>query len=114
MYVDGYVAAVPAANKEAYRVHAEQAAPIFREFGALSVIECWEDDVPEGKVTSFGMAVKKTEEEKVVFSWVTWPDKATRDAGWEKMMADERMKNNTMPFDGQRMIYGGFKAILEA
>lgn len=114
MYVDGYVAAVPTANKEAYRVHAEQAAPIFREFGALSVIECWEDDVPEGKVTSFSMAVKKTEDENVVFSWVTWPDKATRDAGWEKMMADERMKNNTMPFDGQRMIYGGFKAILEA
>jgi uncharacterized protein YbaA (DUF1428 family) len=115
IYIDGYVAAVPTANKEAYRRHAETVAPLFKEFGALSVVEGWGDDVPDGKVTSLPMAVKKEPDETVVFSWVTWPDKATRDAGWKAMMEDARMKAmGDMPFDGQRMIFGGFDAIVEA
>jgi uncharacterized protein YbaA (DUF1428 family) len=114
-YVDGYVVAVPTANREAYRVHAEKSVPLFKEFGAQTVVECWGDDVPDGKLTSLPMAVKKEPHETVVFSWVTWPDKATRDAGWAKMMEDQRMKAmGDMPFDGKRMIFGGFQMMLEA
>lgn len=113
MYVDGFVCAVPTANKEAYRRHAEEAGKLFKEFGLLSMVECWGDDVPDGKLTSFPMAVKKEADETVVFSWCTWPDKATRDAGWHKMMEDPRMKEMQMPFDGKRMIFGGFIPILE-
>lgn len=113
MYVDGFVCAVPNANKEAYRQHAEEAGKLFKEFGLVSMVECWGDDVPDGKLTSFPMAVKKEADETVVFSWCVWPDKATRDAGWQKMMDDPRMKNMQMPFDGKRMIYGGFTPIVE-
>ncbi len=114
-YVDGFVCAVSTARKEAYRLHAEAVAPLFREFGALSVVESWGDDVPDGKLTSLPMAVKKAADETVVFSWVMWPDKAIRDAGWAAMMEDPRMKNmGDAPFDGQRMIFGGFETILEA
>ena len=79
-YVDGFVIAVPTANREKFRQHADMAAAIFIENGALSLAECWGDDVPDGKVTSFPMAVKLKEDETVVFSWIVWPDKATRDA----------------------------------
>lgn len=115
-YVDGFICPVPTANKEAYKKHAEDAFEIFKEFGALTMMECWGDDVPDGEVTSFPMAVKKKEDETVVFSWVTWPDKATRDSGWQKMMEDERMtsENMPMPFDGKRMIYGGFTTLVKA
>jgi uncharacterized protein YbaA (DUF1428 family) len=114
-YVDGYVLAVPTASREAYRLHAEKVAPLFRQYGALSVVEGWGDDVPDGKVTSLPMAVKKGADETVVFSWVSWPDKATRDAGWERMMQDPLMKEmGDVPFDGQRMIFGGFDVIVEA
>ena len=114
-YVDGFVVAVPTANKETYRQHAEKAAKVFKEFGALKVIECWGDDVPEGKVTSFPMAVQRKPDETVVFSWVTWPSRQIRDEGWKKVMADPRLQpdSNPMPFDGKRMIYGGFQAIVE-
>jgi len=114
-YVDGFVVAVPTANKETYRKHAEKAAQVFKEFGALKVIETWGDDVPEGKVTSFPMAVQRKPDETVVFSWVTWPSREVRDEGWKKMMADPRLQpdNNPMPFDGKRMIYGGFQTIVE-
>jgi uncharacterized protein YbaA (DUF1428 family) len=114
-YVDGFVAAVPTANRESYRSHAEKAAVIFKEHGALEVVECWGDDVPEGKITSFTMAVKRAEDEAVVFAWVTWPSKAARDAGWKAIMEDPRMQpeSNPMPFDGQRMIFGGFETILQ-
>jgi uncharacterized protein YbaA (DUF1428 family) len=113
-YVDGFVAAVPTANKEAYRKHAENAAVVFKEHGALSLVECWGDDVPEGKINSLHTAVMRKEDETVVFSWTLWPDKATRDAGWQKIMADPRMQPdvNTMPFDGSRMIFGGFEMIV--
>ena len=115
-YVDGFVAAVPTANREAFRRHAEAAAAVFRECGALAVAECWGDDVPEGKVTSFPMAVKREDDESVIFSWVEWPSKAARDTGWQKIMADPRMQPgaNPMPFDGKRLIYGGFAAIVDA
>jgi len=114
-YVDGFVVAVPTVNREVYRKHAQDAALAFREHGALSVVECWGDDVPEGKVTSFPMAVKCQPDETVVFSWITWPSREVRDAGWKKVMADPRMQSgaNPMPFDGKRMIYGGFQKIVE-
>lgn len=116
-YVDGYLIAVPNAKKEEYRAMAEEAAPYFRKHGALRVVECWGDDVPEGKLTSFSMAVKREEGESVVFSWIEWPSKAVRDIGMKKAM-DEMMANSSMtpdkvPFDGKRMIFGGFQSIVE-
>ena len=115
-YVDGFIAAVPTANREKFKKHAEIAAAIFKENGALSIVECWGDDVPDGKVTSFPQAVKLKADETVVFAWIVWPDKATREAGMQKMMADPRMQQdvNPMPFDGQRMIFGGFNILLQA
>ena len=113
-YVDGFVVAVPTANRDAYREHAERSAKVFKESGALSVVECWGDDVPEGKLTSFPLAVKREPNETVVFSWVTWPSRAVRDDGWKKVMADPRLQPdaNPMPFDGKRLIYGGFETIV--
>jgi uncharacterized protein YbaA (DUF1428 family) len=113
-YLDGFVAAVPVVNKEAYLKHAVDMAILFKEHGALSVVESWGDDVPQGKLTSFPMAVKCEEGEVVVFSWIQWPSKAVRNSAWEKVMADPRMMSgNTPPFDGKRMIYGGFQIIME-
>ena len=115
-YVDGFVVPVPTASREAYRKVAEMAAGVFKDCGALSVVECWGDDVPEGKVTSFPMSVKLKEGETVVFSWITWPSRQARDAGMKKAMEDPRMQPNpeTMPFDGQRMIFGGFEVLVTA
>jgi uncharacterized protein YbaA (DUF1428 family) len=115
-YVDGFVAAVPTANRELYRKHAEAAGGVFREHGALSFVECWGDDVPDGKLTSFPMAVKLEKNETVVFSWVVWPSRRARDEGMKKVMADPRLQpdTNPMPFDGKRLIYGGFEVIVEA
>lgn len=113
-YVDGFVCPVPEGNKEAYLKMANKAAPIFVEYGALQVTETWGNDVPRGKTTDFFMATKAEEGENVVFSWVIWPDKATRDAGWAKIMEDERMKpDGDAPFDGKRMFWGGFETILD-
>ena len=114
-YVDGYVAAVPTANREKFKKHAEAAAKVFKEHGVLKVVECWGDDVPDGQVTSFPMAVKRKDDETVVFSWIVWPSRETRKAAWEKVMADPRMQpdKNPMPFDGKRMIYGSFEPIVE-
>ncbi|MBI3433980.1 MAG: DUF1428 domain-containing protein [Proteobacteria bacterium] len=115
-YVDGVVAAVPTANKDAFRAHAEKAAAVFKEHGALAVVECWGDDVPQGKVNSMHSAVMRKDDETVIFSWITWPSKAVRDAGMKKIMADPRMRSDTnpMPFDGKRMIFGGFEIIVTA
>jgi len=115
-YIDGFVAAVPTANRDAYREHAAAAAQVFKEHGALKVVECWGDDVPEGKVTSFPMAVQRKADETVVFSWIVWPSKSVRDAGMAKVMADPRLQPdvNPMPFDGKRLIYGGFEVLVEA
>lgn len=111
-YIDGFVA--PANNKQAYLDMATQAAPIFIEHGALQVVESFGHDIPRGEVTDFYMALKAEEGETPVFSWIIWPDKATRDAGWEKVMADERMKPPVgMPFDGKRMFWGGFETVVD-
>lgn len=112
-YIDGFVAAVPAANKEIYRRHAAEAAVVFKELGATRIVECWGDDVPSGKVTDFRGAVKAKDDEIVVFSWVEYPSKEVRDAANKKMQSDPRMAGMEMPFDGKRMIYGGFAPILD-
>ena len=114
-YVDGFVAAVTTANKEAYVEFTKLTGQVFKDAGALSVIDCWGDDVPEGKVTSFPMAVKAKPDETVVFGWIIWKDKSARDAGMAKAMKDPRMSGDpsAMPFDGQRMIFGGFEMISE-
>lgn len=113
-YVDGYVLAVPTAKKDAYLQMARAVDAVFMEHGALSVVETWGDDVPEGKLTSFSMAVQRKEDETVVFSWIVWPDRATRDAGTKKVMADPRLEafGSADVFDGKRMIFGGFETIL--
>ena len=118
-YIDGFVMAVPTANKNKFVDHARLVDTIFTELGATRVVECWADDVPEGKVTDFHKAVQATEDESVVFSWIEWPDKATRDAAMKTMMSDdfkdERMdqEKNPMPFDGMRLIFGGFEPVVE-
>lgn len=112
-YIDAVVCAVPSANKEAFLAHARAIDPIFIEYGALKCVETWGDDVPEGKLTDFPRAVQAKDGEVVTLSWIVWPDKATRDAGWAKVMEDPRMKEAEMPYDGKRMIYGGFQQILE-
>jgi uncharacterized protein YbaA (DUF1428 family) len=115
-YVDGFVVAVPTANREAYRKFAEQAAATFKQHGAQRLVECWGDDVPQGKVTSFPMAVQCKDDETVVFSWITWPSRQVRDEGMKKVMADPRMQpdKNPMPFDGKRLIDGGFEVLVDA
>ncbi|PRQ06716.1 DUF1428 domain-containing protein [Enhygromyxa salina] len=114
-YVDGLLAAVPTANKAQYIEHAAQAAPLFRKHGATRIVECWGSDVPKGKVTDFYRAVKATDDEVVVWSWIEWPDKATRDAGMAKVMAEmeQVMGDSPMPFDGMRMMFGGFDVIMD-
>ena len=110
-YVDGFLAAVPAANKAEYTQFARTSAQVFKDHGALSVVDCWGDDVPEGKLTSMPLAVKRQGDEVVAYGWVTWPSKEARVAGMAKVMADPRMSGMKMPFDGQRMIFGGFEVI---
>ncbi len=113
-YIDGFVAPVRLENKQAYLDMAQKAAGIFQEYGAVRVVEGWGDDVLEGKVTDYKRAVKAEGDETVVYSWIEWPDKATRVAGWQKVMADERMKPpEEMPFDGKRMFWGGFLPLLD-
>ena len=113
-YIDGFVLPVPSGNKKLYLEHAAKAAQLFREYGALQVVECWGDDVPHGKTTDFFAAVKAEEGEDVVFSWILWASKADRDAGAKTMMEAPRMKElMSMPFDGRRMIMGGFEVSLE-
>jgi uncharacterized protein YbaA (DUF1428 family) len=114
-YLDGFLVPVPGANKEAYRNLAQKSAKVFKEYGATRIVEAWGDDVPEGKQTDHRRAVKATVDENVVYSWVEWPDKATRDAAWPKIMQDQRMQpgKDGMPFEGQRVIYGGFQPIFD-
>lgn len=119
MYIDGFVMAVPTANKDKFIAHAEMGDSVFIDLGATRVIECWGDDVPDGETTDFRKAVKAKDDETVVFSWIEWPDKKTRDAAMAKMMSedfsDERMdpEKNPMPFDGKRLIFGGFAPVAE-
>ncbi len=112
-YIDGFVIAAPTADQAKFTDHAERMDKIFLELGALRVVEGWADDVPTGEVTDFRRAVQCKDDESVVFSWIEWPDKATRDAAMAKMRTDERMMAEPMPFDGKRMIFGGFTPIVE-
>lgn len=118
-YIEGFVIAVPQANRQAFIEHARQADPLFIELGAVRVIECWGDEVPDGTTTDFRRAVQATADEDVVFSWIEWPDKATRDKAHAVIMApgfdDPRMDpaRNPMPFDGKRMIFGGFVPVVD-
>lgn len=115
MYVEGFVLAVPTANKAAYLKLAQEAAILFKEYGATRLVECWGDDVPDGKTTDFRRAVKAEEGETVVFSWIEYPSKEVRDAAHARMMSDPRMQQlGEMPFDGKRMIFGGFVPLLDA
>ncbi len=114
MYVMGAVLAVKASRQADYLTMAQQMSDIFVEYGALEVTENWEVDVKDGKHTDFRQAVKAEADEKIVFSWIVWPDKQTHDEAHQKMMQDERMQDipADMPFDGKRMIFGTFKNIL--
>jgi uncharacterized protein YbaA (DUF1428 family) len=122
-YIDEFVIAVPTANRQSFIDHTRQSDSVFIDLGATRVVECWGDDVPDGKVTDFRRAVRAEADETVVFSWIEWPDKATRDAAMVKMTewmndpakADPRMhpEKNPMPFDGKRMIFGGFSPVIE-
>ena len=119
MYIQGFVIPVQEDKKDAYRKVAEDFWPIARDYGALGQFECWEADVKDGQHTDFRRAVDLQEGEKVVFSWMIWPDRKTADAAHEKMMADPRMEQqfgaadgSAMPFDGKRMVFGGFEPIM--
>jgi uncharacterized protein YbaA (DUF1428 family) len=112
-YIEGFVAAVPTKNKDKYIKHATEAAALFKEFGATRLVECWGDDVPSGVKTSFPKAVQCKDDETVVFSWVVWPSRQARNIGMEKIEKDPRMADNPMPFDGSRLIYGGFQMIVD-
>lgn len=114
-YVQGFLIPVPRKNKDAYREMAELSATVFTDYGALRIVECWGDSVPDGKVTDFKRAVKAQDDEAVVFSWIEWPDKATCDAAAQKMESDPRWKEMPeMPFDGMRMMWAGFEPIFES
>ena len=118
-YIDGFVIAVPTANKQKYIDHAKSSDSVFMELGAMRILECWGDDVPDGKLTDFRRAVQAAADETVVFGWIEWPNKVVRDAAMSKMEAlmqtDDRFNpaKNPMPFDGKRMIYGGFAPVVE-
>ena len=114
-YVDGFVIAVPKANIEAYKAMARLGGEVWKDHGALSYVECIGDDVPYGKLTSFPRAVQAKEDEVVVFSWITYPSRESRDAINKKVMADPRLRpeQGGMPFDAKRMIYGGFESFME-
>ena len=112
-YVDGFLIPVPNARKEEYRAHEAKWWPWFRDKGATGLVVCWGDEVPEGTQTDFRRAVDLQPDETVVFAWMTWPDKATRDKSFAAMMGDSSMEMAEMPFDAKRMVYGGFAPILD-
>ena len=113
-YIDGFVAAVPVENKEAYLEHARITSPVFKKYGALRVVDNWGDEVPDGEVTSFPLAVKAKPGEVIVFSWIEWPSKEAREKGMEQCMTDPVFTSDMeMPFDGKRMLIGSFETILD-
>jgi uncharacterized protein YbaA (DUF1428 family) len=111
-YIEGFVAAVPTARKEEYRKHAKEAVALFKSLGATRCVECWGDDVPKGVLTDFYKATQARDDETPIFSWIEYPDKATRDAANKKMSEDANMANMEMPFDAKRMFWGGFEQIV--
>ena len=116
-YVDGFIVPVPKKKLQAYRRMAQKAGRIWREHGALDFVECVADDVKPGKLTSFPRSVKLKAGETVLFSWITYQSRAHRDRVNKKVMADPRLKDmmdmKSMPFDAKRMIYGGFKVLVQ-
>lgn len=114
-YVDGFILAVANDKKDEYAEFAKIAGAAFKKHGALRLVECCGEDVPDGEVTSFPMAVKKQDTETVWFSWIEWPSKAVRDDAMPKIMAEESVKamEDKIPFDGKRMIFGGFDKVVE-
>ena len=114
MYVCGLVIPVPEDRMDAYRAWAESGAAFFREYGCLEIVECWEDFVPDGKTTDFNRAVDAQKGETVVFGWVEWPDKATRDTGMGALMESAEMRDNPPPWNGPTAIFGGFVPILDS
>lgn len=112
-FFDVSVAAVPTASRDAYLAHCQAAADLFKREGALAVTDTWGADIPDGKVTDFKRAVQAAPDETVAVGWIAWPDKATRDSAWEKLMADPEMQSLSMPFDGKRMIFGGYEGLHE-
>ncbi|HEX6859564.1 MAG TPA: DUF1428 domain-containing protein [Caulobacteraceae bacterium] len=114
MYIEGFVVPVPAANKEAYRKFAADTWPLFKEFGALRLVEAWGDNVPEGKLTDFYRSVAAEPGEVPVFAWLVWPSRAVRDSAQERMRTDARMQPPTdAPFNMQRMIFGAFEVLVD-
>jgi uncharacterized protein YbaA (DUF1428 family) len=116
-FIDCFAVAVPNANRDAWREHSERMAAVFKENGALAVANCWGVEVPDGKLTSFPMAVKREENETVTIGWIRWPSRDARDAGMKNAMADPRMKPSPdapTPFDGKRIIFGGFEVVTDA
>ena len=111
-FLDITLIPVPTANKAAYLEHSRQCTPLFKECGATSVTECWGEDIPDGTSTDFKKAVALKDDETVAVGWITWPDRATRDAAWDTLMQDGRMKGMEMPFDGKRMVFGGFDRVI--
>ena len=113
-YISGFLIPVPNDRKDDYRKMAEDAADMFKGYGALEIMEAWGEDVRDGKVTDFKRAVQAKENETVVFSWIVWPDRATADAAEKRMETDESMQlQANSPFDMKRMIWGGFAPIFE-
>ncbi len=112
-YVNGAIIPVPTVNKDAYIAQSSEMAAIFKEHGATQVVDCWGADVPDGKVTSFPMAVKCEPDETVVFSWIVWPSKEVAGTGMQAAMSDERMGASAMPFDTKRMIFAGFEMVVD-
>ena len=114
-YIDGFVVPVPTANRDKYIEHARMAGQVFKDHGAIKTVECWGDDVPTGDVTSFPKAVQCKDDETVVFGWVVWPSRQARDEGMKKAMDDQRLHPdvNPMPFDGMRLIFGGFEVMVD-
>lgn len=112
-YYSGFVAAVPTERRDDYITHAKASWPMFKRHGALRMVECWGEDVPHGKQTDFYRATQAQDGEVPVFSWIEWPDRATADAAWAAMMAEDHPEMGEMPFDGARMFWGGFAPILD-
>jgi uncharacterized protein YbaA (DUF1428 family) len=112
-YVEGFLTPVPTANKDVYKAHAEEAVPLFRRLGATRFVETWGDDVPDGKTNDLKQAVDLKDDETVLFSWIEYPDKATRDAANARMAEEMGSMSMDMPFDAKRMIFAGFQPIVE-
>lgn len=114
-YIDGVIIPVPTKNKEAYLQYAKDMSEIFKAHGVMRFVECWGDELPDGEVTSYPLAVKKKDDESVCFSWAEWPSKQVHDDAMPKIMEEMQKLHDDagMPFDGSRLIYGGFDVILD-